>query len=262
MEALNNSLARSYDRENRGIPRLIAYHIARLVTTLDEHSVVHDNGCGPALVTSALLSVHGSKNFRVEATDLSAAMIEATDEIIEANGWKNVTATIQDSTKLSFEDNKFTHSFINFLVPIRPEEFGEIYRTLKPSGEAIYTMWKEHGFCAVMDRCTALVLPDSPQAKGFRSIVVDRDNIKQRFLDGGFRGEDVKIDSHKEHLNFTDLDDLMALATGPFGKFLTKDWKEGDLQRLPQLVDQALTAEERERKSLDMVAWVVIAKKA
>lgn len=262
MEEILLKIARSYDQSNRGVPRLHARHIAQLSSPIDENSVVHDNGCGPVVVTEELFASLGDKprNFKVEATDNSPPMIVVSNDIVKANGWDNVTVSLQDSTKLLFPDNTFTHSFVNFLVPIQSEEFGAIYRTLKPGGETLYTNWKDHDFVNLMHRCIAIIFPDKHNG-GAKNMKLDERKLRTFFEQGGFRKEDVDIASHKELLHFKDKDDLMDLVNGPFGRFFTKDWKEEELARLPDVVDEALTPAERESKSLNMVAWVVRAKK-
>ena len=264
VDAINSSIAKTYDQENRGVPRLFARHISKLASPIDDSSVVHDNGCGPAVVTYELLTLLGDKPkaFRIEATDLAPPMIAAANEVIQANGWNNVTASVQDSTKLAFPDNAFTHSFVNFLVPIRPEAFSEIYRTLKPRGEALYTTWKTHNFSNLMHRCTSIIFPRLKCTEATRTAGLSESKLRGFFEAGGFRDEDVNVDSHKEYLYFKDMEDLMSLVHGPFGKFFTNEWNEEDLARLPDAVEQALTAEERESKRLEMVAWVVRARKS
>jgi hypothetical protein len=58
------------------------------------------------------------------------------------------------------------------------------------------------------------------------------------------------------------VEDLMKLFNGPFGKFFTNTWEANEVNQLPRVVEEVLTAEEKEKKSLEMTAWVVVAKKA
>jgi len=260
MDELNNKVAASYDKENRGVPRLFARHIvALLAPSITEASVVHDNACGPAVVTSELIAKIPSPP-KIFATDNNPAMITASEDIVKINAWNTVTVSNVDSTTLSFGDDTFSHSFTNFLIPPQPGAFSEIYRTLQPGGTAVFTAWKSHGFVALMRRCVKIIFPDAEPKSG--PPMATEDFLRGQFLKAGFRnGGDIQVLSHSESLRFESLDDLMTLVEGPFGKFFTQDWNAEDLGKLPEAVKQALTAEEAESKTLELSAWIVLAKK-
>jgi ubiquinone/menaquinone biosynthesis C-methylase UbiE len=263
MDDLNKGIAATYDRENRGVPRLFARHITALLPPITNTSVIHDNACGPAVVTSEILSRVSSDGMPVSiaATDISPAMIAASDDIIKTQNWNCVTATIMNSQTLSFENDTFSHSFTNFLVPSQPGAPSEIYRTLKSGGTAVMTEWKYHGFVDLMKRCTKVIIPNA-EALG---LLVNRwpteEALKAQFEMAGFGKNNIQVQSHCEYLAFENLDDLFSLFNGPFGKFFTKDWKAEEVDQIPEVIKQVLTAEELERESLEMIAWIVIAKK-
>ncbi|KAL5345034.1 hypothetical protein ACLOAV_009987 [Pseudogymnoascus australis] len=262
MDDLNNGIATTYDRENRGIPRLFARYITGLAPQVTSTSVIHDNACGPAVVTSEILSqVSLDITPSIAATDISPAMITASENIIKTNNWNAVTAAVMDSQSLSFEDNTFSHSFTNFLVPSQPGAPSEIYRTLKHGGTALFNVWKFHGFVDLMRRCSKNILVGSEAAGPLANQWLTEAALRAQFETAGFQEHDIHVQTHCEYLRFEDLDDLISLTEGPFSKFFTKDWNAEEVQKIPDVVKQVLTAEELERKSLEMVAWVVIAKK-
>jgi len=259
MDDLNTSIAITYDRENRGIPRLMARYIITLTPPITSMSVVHDNACGPLVVTSEILSKLSDVNPpKILATDNSAAMINVSEDLIKANKWTTVTAAVMDSGKLSFGDDTFTHSFTNFLVPPQPSAASEIYRTLKSNGTAIFTGWKFHGFVDLMRRCTKVILPSAGAAG---PPLLAEDVLRSQFEKAGFGTKDTELQSHVEYLQFETLDELNSLAEGPFGKFFTKDWGPEQIGRLPSVISEVLTPEEVNRNGLEMIAWIVIAKK-
>lgn len=262
MENLVKDIALTYDRENRGIPRLIARHIITLTPQITNSSVIHDNACGPAIVTSEILSKASGDSLPsvVESTDIAPPMIEASKNIIQTNNWNVANAAVLDSQKLSFENDTFTHSFTNFLIPSTPAARSEIYRTLKPGGTAVYTMWKFQGFVDLIQRCSKTLSKVDGVTSG-ASLWPTEEAMRGEFEAAGFGKQDIEVQSHHEKLPFENLDDLLSLARGPFGKFLTKSWSEEDVAKLPETIEKVLTVEESEKKSLDMVAWVVIGKK-
>lgn len=259
MDDLNASVAATYDRENRGIPRLVARHIITLAPPFASTSIIHDNACGPAIVTSEILSKPSDASPpKISATDNSAAMIDVSVDLIRANGWTTVTAAVMDSGKLSFADDTFTHSFTNFLIPPQPSAVSEIYRTLRSAGTAIFTVWKFHGFVDLMRRCTKVI---HPGAGSNGPPPVTEDVLRSQFEKSGFEKKDIEVQCHGEYLQFETLDDLNSLTEGPFGKFFTRDWSPEQVGRLPSVISQVLTPEEVKRQRLEMIAWVLIAKK-
>ncbi|KFY92532.1 hypothetical protein V500_04154 [Pseudogymnoascus sp. VKM F-4518 (FW-2643)] len=112
-----------------------------------------------------------------------------------------------------------------------------------------------------MRRCSKNILVSSEAAGPLANQWLTEDALRAQFETAGFPKHDIQVQSHCEYLRFEDLDDLISLTEGPLGKFFTKDWNAEEVQKMPDVVKQVLTAEELERKSLEMVAWVVIAKK-
>src|SRR5690348_3481656 len=105
MDDLNNSIATTYDMENRGIPRLFARYITTFAPQIISDSVIHDNACGPAVVTSEILShISSDTTPSIAATDISPMMVTVSEDIIKANKWNYVDAAVMDSQNLSFED--------------------------------------------------------------------------------------------------------------------------------------------------------------
>lgn len=127
-----------------------------------------------------------------------------------------------------------------------------------PAGTAVFTAWKFHGFVDLMRRCTKNILP-SAGPTGPPSITDEA--LRSSFEKAGFAKNAIEVQSHCEYLQFESMDDLISIAEGPFGKYFTKDWSAEQVGRLPSVIHEVLTVEEEERKSLEMSAWIVIAKK-
>lgn len=169
--------------------RLFAADAVSLAPPITAKSVVHDNGCGPGIVTAEILSRHQRqatpdhqlrkqplqqtwqqqrRRFqqqghhqpshppeapRIEATDISPVMASAA-----ARRGPTVRSQVMDSRELSgFDDAIFTHSFSNFVVLGMSEAdvarvVSEMRRTLKPGGVAVLTAWRALGYLDVFEQ--------------------------------------------------------------------------------------------------------------
>lgn len=133
------------------LPAIVA--IGRMAVTLappvTSESVVHDNACGPGVVTDAVLSVFantGGGPPRIIASDIVPGMVE-----LAARKGPSVEAHVMDAKKLDkIPDGALTHSYTNFLFVRGWGEddmvtfASEIYRTLRPGGTAVKAAWKTH----------------------------------------------------------------------------------------------------------------------
>lgn len=182
--------------------RLFAADAVSLAPPITEKSVVHDNGCGPGIVTAEILSRHQCRTSldhqqqklplqqtwqrqrrssqqqqghhetnhprdapRIEATDISPVMASAA-----ARRGATVRSQVMDSRELfAFDDAIFTHSFSNFVVLGMSEAdaarvVSEMRRTLKPGGVAVLTAWRALGYLDVFEQVAARQMASSSEA--------------------------------------------------------------------------------------------------
>lgn len=261
MQAYFNEVAVNYNRDNGGIPQLFAKHIASISTPITSKSIIHDNACGPAVVTTYLLSKNSTHPARLEATDVAPAMVGSSSAIATAHGWDFVKATEMDANKLAFADNTFTHSFTNMLIPTQPAAISEIYRTLQPDGTALYTAWKFHGIMDLWRRNAELIFSaDEAKERSF-SPVQSEASIKALFTNAGFDPEKFQIVVHTEQWAFDGIAGLVELSKTTTGRFFTRTWTDEDREKVPGVLPQALTDGETASQTLEMQAWVVTATK-
>ncbi|RDW89130.1 hypothetical protein BP6252_01162 [Coleophoma cylindrospora] len=261
LTALNDSMVETYHEENRGIPRQFARHITTLGPEITASSVIHDNACGPAVVTIEILNRISDKSQHptIMATDISPGMVRFGEKTAKSNGWDTVTCDVMNASKLSFKDDTFTHSFTNFIIPVPPGCLEEIHRTLKPDGTAIFTSWKSNGFINLIRRAATKIRPDAEFGEVFEKERIAEDEVRKNFENAGFR--DVHVVARAEKLYFKDRAELEALLFGPFGKFITKTWTEEEVARLPDVAESVLTEEEAKVRGVDLTACVVTARK-
>lgn len=263
---LAKEIAQSYDADNRGIPRLVAQHLLTLVPAIQATSVIHDNASGPAVVTSEILALQPdlTNSPTIVATDIAPPMITATQGLIENHKWKNVTVESMDSCKLTFENEKFSHSITNlgiFMTADPVAALTGVRRTLKVGGTAAITGWKAHGFLELLRRISRLVRPDAVPVGPLALPMQTQKELEAAMLKGGFTLDEIKISSHAERLKFEDESDLITLMTGKISSFVTKDWTPEEVKAIPDAVMKVLDEDEWTKRSLPMEVWVVIAEK-
>jgi SAM-dependent methyltransferase len=125
----------------------VAHQIMSYISPFPEGSIVHDNACGQGVVSKAIMS-QSPISITIHATDIWPKMVEVTNSMASKNSWPIESATIA-SEDLTFTDDFFTHTVMNFgihMVKSSTSAAFQIYRTLKPGGTAIFTVWADKIF--------------------------------------------------------------------------------------------------------------------
>ncbi|EPS37137.1 hypothetical protein H072_9278 [Dactylellina haptotyla CBS 200.50] len=162
---------------------------------ISEESVIHDNACGPAIVTSSILDSNTGSVPRIFATDYAQGMIDVANTYKERKGWDSVTVQFMDGQALEFEDEKFTHSISSlgvFLFPDDKKGLSEMYRTLKPGGWIGVTSWKDVRWPAAAKIAYDRLFPDAQEPMQLPNVKnwEDPTSCRSNLLDAGFK--DVK----------------------------------------------------------------------
>lgn len=143
-------LATKYENGTGGATREIAKECVDAALSITSDSVVHDNACGPAIVTSVVMSQGARPS--IYATDFAKGMVDVTRAFSQQNGWDNVHCQEMDGQHLAFADNFFTHSFSClgvYLFPDSKKGVAEMYRTLQSNGFACFSSMKDPVWPAV-----------------------------------------------------------------------------------------------------------------
>jgi len=133
--------------------------------SLSSQANILDVACGPG--TLARL-VH-QKVSTITALDFSPQMIDLLNDHIQKNQISNVNAVVGDGQNLPFEANHFDHAFSFFglmFFPDRLKGFSELFRVLKPGGQAIVTSWapvEQSPFMQLMFNALKAAKPDLPE---------------------------------------------------------------------------------------------------
>jgi ubiquinone/menaquinone biosynthesis C-methylase UbiE len=267
MQANFSQYAGQYERMSGGVTRKIGEEVLKLIPPIMPSSVVHDNACGPGIMTSIILEQAagaGQPPPKIIATDFAEGMINTLKQGIEANGWNTVNAKVMDAGDLSaIPSESITHSITNFglfAVPDAVKGAAEIKRTLKPGGYAIITTWKVASSLELIWRVQKAIRPDLPLFEPVSRDWLHEWKIRGVVLDGGFKESNVKIVPIETWWE-GGTDELVTVMSGPFWDVVKAEWTDKEQERWPEEVRNQLTEEERRDGRLRMVAWVCVAKK-
>ena len=229
----------------------IAAQIVRTVfphrpSTSSESWVIHDNACGPGIVTEQLIEHFssresletGASSIKIAATDFSPGMISVLSsklKTLESSGCLKVTAEVMDSQSLSFPDSMFTHSitdFAIFLFPDPPAAAQEIHRTLASGGVAVVTSWSKLDWLTTLQKVQLSMHPNEepwqgPFAEGWVGEKGEQKLINT-MVDGGFERRRIEIDKVSVNLTGNVRDGYLESMKGTWVREVTKDWKVED----------------------------------
>ncbi|KAK6511088.1 hypothetical protein TWF481_000010 [Arthrobotrys musiformis] len=161
-------------------------------------SIIHDNACGPAVVTSEILTRGIDPLPHIFATDYAQGMVEIANSYKERGGWDTVSVQQMDGQALSFEDEKFTHSISSlgvFMFPDDKKGLAEMYRTLKPGGWVGVTSWSDVRWPTAAISTYEKLFPDAkepiilPQVKNW----MDPENCQKNLRQAGFHS--IKVET-------------------------------------------------------------------
>jgi ubiquinone/menaquinone biosynthesis C-methylase UbiE len=253
----------------------IARHLLTLCPSLTPQSVVLDNACGPGIVTGEILSLPAARlPAALHAADFSPKMIDmlrakASGDHVDAQKWSNVRAVVKDAQNLDgYANNMFSHSFTSFAIFIVPDPVKaveEVYRTLQPDGGvAVITSWGMLGYASVFQRAAQAVRPDAPAYHGpISSEWLTEAKLRAVMVAGGFKPGDIEISSTSAPLEMSEFahSACMMQMTSCIAMQITRGWSDGDKASFHEQVRKELAGSVERRESVEMKAWVALARK-
>jgi ubiquinone/menaquinone biosynthesis C-methylase UbiE len=217
-----NKGASQYVKQSAGVTVLLSHQILPLYLPITTSSIIHDNACGPGIVTFDILAHAAEAGIpppTIYATDFSQGMITELQRTIDQNGLKSVTAQVMDSYNLSpFGDDMFTHSITNLGIFAFPDPVAgarHILRTLKPGGVAVITAWKYPGNIYFANEVLQVVAPGSPEMLPLKDWL-NEGHLRGIMEKAGFEMEKVEIIEKKVLWNLDDFEESVAIFDGPF----------------------------------------------
>ena len=263
--ALFNKAAPNYEKQSAGVTRRLGQQVLALLPPITTSSIVHDNACGPGIITSEIVtqaSKAGVEPPTIYATDFTKGMIDALQSTIDAGDLKTVTAQVMDGSDLSqFEDDKFTHSITNFGIFAFPDAVAgskHIYRTLKPGGVAVITTWKHPGNIFFINKVLQELAPGLEEWFPLREWTEEA-KLRVIIEEGGFEKDNVDIIEKGTLWSIADFEATVELFDGPFWHHSKSGLNEEQKAGWLDAVRKVLKA--RNGKGIDMIAWVAVARK-
>lgn len=227
--------------------------------------MIHDNASGPGTATSVILKDLSRDAYpKVIATDMVPAMIETFNStIVEPNAdLDKFAGIVMKSEKLDFPDEYFTHSITNFSIfnfVDQQASVSEIYRTLKPSGQAVITTWKYFGIGEVIHETQRRIRPDLPLMQYSGAQWHCADAVVDLMTKAGFEKGNIEILSRTVVASGEDFEGLTEFATGPFTEPARAEWTDDERERWTDVLRKVLDEKKREYGGVVFEGWGILA---
>ena len=248
----------------------IRYSLA-LLPTFSSGDVIHDNAAGSGAVTATIMELLPPEtNIYIEATDINEQFVAGCKALAESKKWP-VNTSVMSAQELTFPDDKFTHSFTSFAFHCLGDHNAaakQVYRTLKPGGTAIASIWTfmphvdalqhAHWRTRGKEGPMPILLP----LEGFQES-----DLRTSLEIGGFK--DITCYEKVCFLPIQDLKRWAQLAWSYLGS-LPRGWSVSDEDKwdeaIEDIVEQlqsgnGISKNEKGETVLKMVACIAIAKK-
>jgi ubiquinone/menaquinone biosynthesis C-methylase UbiE len=236
MQSHFSRVAKDYDKSASEITGKICRHILTLLDPpISSTSIVHDNGCGPGVMTRNIIETLSPDMPEIHATDLSSAMIE----VLNGKGLQGVDTGVMDCQELRFPDGMFTHSictFVIFAVPDAVKAAKQMYRTLQPGGIVAVTTWEDVGWVAPHKLAQKRIRPDEDWLGPLPAEWTTEEKLRGVLEGGGFENVEVSRDSAGFTLEdmWAGLKEMNKMAS----KQITKGWSEGEKERFEAVLEE------------------------
>ncbi|KAI4612564.1 hypothetical protein J4E80_007298 [Alternaria sp. BMP 0032] len=248
----------------------IAQQLLEGLPPLTATSVVHDNGCGPGAVTMAIMGCKPPTGLKIHATDVNPMFLaELQANLTDNPSWPFKVETM-DACNLTFPDNTFDYSFINFVFAGLSDDGGaasHILRTLKPGGTGVITGWAEMPWqIALKNAHYKTHGTEEPMAPFLSKSCCQKEEIERATRAAGWK--DVKYVQKEAYLNLgTDLRRWASIAWTflgtPVGGWQQRDermWEEALDSIVEELPRNEWSKVEGGVNKIRMVADVAIAR--
>ena len=193
--------------------------------------------------------------------------------VVDANETlKNAVVDVQvmDGEDLRYDANTFDASVMNFGIfffPNPAKGAAEAYRTLKPGGIAIFTLWKEFGFKQILWAVQERIKPADPLTElPLMEVWCDGNKIKSALQDGGFT--DITMVPVEALMYGTGREDFEKVLIENFGAMVAKNWTTEEKDQLRDVTTQVLddsldrfTVKDGDNIGVRMIAWAAVCKK-
>lgn len=267
-----SSLADEYERMAGALTRSFADRVLALMPPINSSSIIHDEGCGPAIVAGVIMQQHKADPPSIVCTDFAEGMVKVSEAIGVREGWgSRVTYEQRDAADLhGLADQTFTHTigqFMLFAVPDTKAALREAYRTTKPGGSVAYTTWKHAETMRILHRVQKAIRPDLPLWMANADFATEGDEDGSKDI-ARYRawGEEIfgegNCHVHKlPQVWSTTPDELVETYRSRFWDPIKKDWTEEEKAKWDDAVRDAILPKDKEGNGITMDAWCLVVQK-
>ncbi|KAI1402585.1 S-adenosyl-L-methionine-dependent methyltransferase [Hypoxylon fuscum] len=242
-----------------------------LIPFFSEGDMIHDNACGSGAVMETIMNMN-PPSIHIDATDVNPQFVQGCAALVEKNKWP-ADVQVMPAQALTFPDNRFTHSITSFAFHCLGDHDNaakHVYRTLKPDGIAIATVWTYMPHVDALQhahwrtRGKEGPMPSLLPLEGFQES-----DLREILQVGGFKAGNISFSEVDCFLKISDLKRWAQLAWSYLGH-LPSGWSQSDEDKWDEAVadivselksGDGISKNEKGETVLRMVACVAVAKK-
>ncbi|KAI0401580.1 S-adenosyl-L-methionine-dependent methyltransferase [Xylaria palmicola] len=206
-------------------------------------AVIHDDGCGTGAASAAVVEAIAGKSLSVsiKATDINEEALKVYRERAAKGNWP-AEAENQDANALSFADGTFTLSLANALLFVLPNDgidtVKEIYRTLKPGGQAIFNSWKYVPNMGVIQAAAKATRPEgTPLPRAGLDKWSSADFLQSVVEKGGFKADKIAMETSGVSVTTVEMDRYANMLWSFIGGTSTVGWLRSDEENWDKAIE-------------------------
>ncbi|KAI1468262.1 S-adenosyl-L-methionine-dependent methyltransferase [Daldinia caldariorum] len=240
-------------------------------------SHILDSAAGPGIVTKLLLSpspadvsvpeLPVSPRPRVTGIDLVPAMVEHFKANKASLNWTTADAYVQDSEDLSrFKDAEFDAVVMNLgIFNLRDPVAGaaEMYRVLKPGGYAVITTWKTRRVVEILQGALDAIRPNSwlkPMYMPPEWLTKEKPSSVMEA--GGFHKDQIETFEAEPNWECGSEEGIVKALNSPlWTSKIFEGWSHEEIGRWNGEIRKQLRDTEKKTGTLEMSAWICVARK-
>jgi SAM-dependent methyltransferase len=241
-----------------------------LIPPFKKGDIIHDNACGSGAVTETIMAMPPPE-IQIHATDINPQFVAGVQALSETNKW-SVSTAVMSAQEISFPDDMFTQSITSFAFHClgdHDQAARHVYRTLRPGGFAIATIWifmphveaLQHAHWRTRGK-------DGPMPALLPLEEFKEPDLRAALRVGGFKDENISCSEKTCYLKVPDMKRWAQLAWSYLGHLPT-GWSQSDEDKWDEAIDDiveqlasgdGITFENGETV-MKMISVVAVAKK-
>lgn len=224
-----------------------------LIPRMMSGATVNDNGCGTGAATAAVVaSLEGnSASVSIKGNDINENALRIYRTRATEGGWP-AEGVNTDSNRLKFATDTFDLTIGNALLFVLPNDgidaVKEVYRTLKPGGQAIFNSWAYVPNMPPLEAATRETRPEgSPLPRAGLEKWTEADFLQKVIGDGGFEQHKITVHQREVYTTAGEINWFANMLWSFIGGTTPVGWLESDEENW----DKAIEVIIRELKKTD-----------